>query len=103
MASHPFNGEYHEDKQLERGDVFEAWVMPFVRVADWVVEHPNSKRLPNGTNFGGQRMGFKSLERFCFAYRNLMQDCPNLVAMLTDDERAKIDRVFALESATITD
>jgi hypothetical protein len=74
----------------------EAFVEPFLKVRDYVLNHPLGKRLPNGfrtSRDSRNRNGNTNIDIFCSQWQTLANDCPHLI---TDADIAFMDPVFEL-------
>lgn len=69
------------------------FVEPFLENIPYVLAHPHSKRLPNGSHFGRSRRGLPTIHAFCL---NWLQLCENYPHLITPDDDKAMEEVFAL-------
>jgi len=69
----------------------EAWVMPFLRILPWVLEHPHGRRFPIPAR--RRQPGQTNLEVFCDNWRSLCEGYPGLI---TDDDCKFVEPAFDL-------
>jgi hypothetical protein len=66
----------------------------WLRGLEFVTKNPNSKRLPNGLNFGKFRRGEISLVVFCESFKDFFRDCSYGDFGLDEPFYRKFDGIF---------
>lgn len=71
-------------------NIRDAWVLPFLKIAPWVLAHPDGKRFPIKARY--RQPGMTNLEVFCANWRLLADEYP---ALILDSDDAIVGPVFA--------
>ena len=88
---------------IDRGEVFNAFVKPFIDLVPYVLDNPLSKKLPKGFRVTreSKRQGDYTIFIYCNNFQALMEGYSHLLSQITDDENKEIEKVFILRDELI--